>query len=81
MWCLLFRVDRSFLDLSGMPTVDGYDPIFWKFTVILITRNSLRKALLRVDAGPNGHNIVHWTSLREVPSTDNCVPTHRLIFP
>jgi hypothetical protein len=30
------------------------------------TVNSLRRALTRVDAGPEGKNNVFWTSLREV---------------
>ncbi|KAJ6610725.1 inositol hexakisphosphate-domain-containing protein [Mycena sp. CBHHK59/15] len=29
--------------------------------------HSLRRALLRVDAGPSGRNMVFWTSLREEP--------------
>ncbi|KAJ3520625.1 hypothetical protein NM688_g9135 [Phlebia brevispora] len=31
------------------------------------TVEGLRRALTRVDAGPGGHNTVHWTSLREEP--------------
>ncbi|KAJ3797672.1 inositol hexakisphosphate-domain-containing protein [Lentinula aff. detonsa] len=36
---------------SGMPTVEGY----------------LKRALIRVNAGPDGTNKVFWTSLREEP--------------
>ena len=28
--------------------------------------HSLRRALARVNADPQGHNMVYWTSLREV---------------
>ncbi|KAK0223506.1 inositol hexakisphosphate-domain-containing protein [Armillaria fumosa] len=31
------------------------------------TVDGLRHALKRVDAGPDGHNMVYWTSLREEP--------------
>ncbi|THG97465.1 hypothetical protein EW026_g4541 [Hermanssonia centrifuga] len=31
------------------------------------TLQGLRRALTRVDAGPDGHNVVYWTSLREEP--------------
>ncbi|KAK0446168.1 inositol hexakisphosphate-domain-containing protein [Armillaria borealis] len=31
------------------------------------TVDGLRRALKRVDAGPDGHNMVYWTSLREEP--------------
>jgi hypothetical protein len=30
----------------------------------------LKRALERVDAGPNGKNTVYWTSLREVRTGD-----------
>ena len=31
------------------------------------TVQGLQRALIRVDAGPDGHNMVYWTSLREEP--------------
>lgn len=36
-------------------------------SIILGGFSRLRRALARVDAGPNGSNTVFWTSLREEP--------------
>lgn len=68
---LFLRVIHTnvFLFVSGMPTVDGYAlvsvlGVTYQLKDFVSTR--LKRALERVNAGPNGTNMVYWTSLREV---------------
>ncbi len=52
--------------VEGKWCFDCYDKKLLTGCSGMPTVDGLRRALKRVDAGPDGHNIVYWTSLREV---------------
>ncbi|KAH0833089.1 inositol hexakisphosphate-domain-containing protein [Lanmaoa asiatica] len=61
-----FQYPRLPNEHSGMPTVQGCVSINTQANPRSYSHR-LRRALARVDAGPQGTNMVFWTSLREEP--------------
>lgn len=68
-WLYCMTMNARLIYHSGMPTVEGYVVCWSVPTITDDIYYRLRKALLRVDAGPGGRNTVHWTSLREASAS------------